>query len=248
MIERSEAHLLTGAYVVDALDPDERVLFEAHLRTCEECRLEVAGLQATAARLGLAAASAPPPGLRDSVLARARTVRQESPSSVVVRGSSARWRDRRVPLLAAAAALLAVALVGTAGLAWTQHRANDRLVAESERISAVLAAPDATSSSADVANGGRATVVSSRAQDAAVFIGSGLAQVAAGRTYELWFIDASGTARAAGTFTPTSGGSSTTELAGSMGNAALVGVTVEPSGGSTTPTTKPVVALRLRST
>ena len=35
-------HALSGAYVVDALDDDERELFEKHLPGCRDCQAEVA--------------------------------------------------------------------------------------------------------------------------------------------------------------------------------------------------------------
>ena len=61
-------HLLTGAYAVDALDPDERAEFEGHLDGCADCRDELTGLIETAARLGSAAAITPPASLKAAVL------------------------------------------------------------------------------------------------------------------------------------------------------------------------------------
>ena len=36
--DANDLHLLSGAYAVDALDDLERARFEAHLRTCADCR------------------------------------------------------------------------------------------------------------------------------------------------------------------------------------------------------------------
>ena len=45
----SDIHALSGAYAVDALDDDERELFEQHLAVCPECRAEVRSFGETAA-------------------------------------------------------------------------------------------------------------------------------------------------------------------------------------------------------
>jgi anti-sigma factor RsiW len=60
--EPTELHALTGAYVLDAIDDDEREVFGAHLDTCEPCAREVQELQATAAQLGAAAHETPTSG------------------------------------------------------------------------------------------------------------------------------------------------------------------------------------------
>ncbi len=52
----SDLHTLAGAYALDVLTDDERRRFEGHLTACDDCRMEVDGLQATAALLGAVAA------------------------------------------------------------------------------------------------------------------------------------------------------------------------------------------------
>ena len=56
----SEIHGAVGSYVVNALDPDERAEFEAHLAVCPTCSREVVELGETAAELSLLASDAPP--------------------------------------------------------------------------------------------------------------------------------------------------------------------------------------------
>ncbi|MBK3637931.1 zf-HC2 domain-containing protein, partial [Streptomyces sp. MBT97] len=75
----AELHSLTGAYALHALSDDEHEAFERHLAHCEPCAQESAELSATAARLGLAASATPLPVLRERVLRRITTVRQEAP-------------------------------------------------------------------------------------------------------------------------------------------------------------------------
>ncbi|OEV08981.1 hypothetical protein AN219_30710, partial [Streptomyces nanshensis] len=74
-----DLHTLTGAYAVHALPEAEHVAFERHLAECPACAREVDELRATAARLGLAVTAAPPPEMRERVLGRITTVRQEPP-------------------------------------------------------------------------------------------------------------------------------------------------------------------------
>ncbi|NEB82028.1 zf-HC2 domain-containing protein, partial [Streptomyces sp. SID14478] len=79
----ADLHTLTGAYAVHALSDEERVAFERHLADCAACAQETAELTATAARLGLAATLTPRAALREQVLQRITTVRQESPREQV---------------------------------------------------------------------------------------------------------------------------------------------------------------------
>ncbi|TDB76535.1 anti-sigma factor [Actinomadura sp. KC216] len=77
---REDVHALAGAYALDAIDDaEERRLFESHLAGCETCAAELSEFRATAARLGVAVAEAPPPRLRGRVLADIRRVRQLPP-------------------------------------------------------------------------------------------------------------------------------------------------------------------------
>jgi len=66
---RRNPHALAGAYALDALTSAERTRFARHLTRCATCPGEVRRLFATAAELGLAAATTPPPGLKGRVLA-----------------------------------------------------------------------------------------------------------------------------------------------------------------------------------
>jgi anti-sigma factor RsiW len=100
-----------GAYVLDALDSGERAEVDAHLRTCAECRVEVAELATLPpllSRLSLqdlgesVPTVAAPDALFDKVVA---SVRDESEDSRVTR---LRRRPARALLAAAAAVVLLV--------------------------------------------------------------------------------------------------------------------------------------------
>jgi predicted ChrR family anti-sigma factor len=62
-----------AAYALGSLSPVESAEFEEHLHACEACRREVESLQGVLGELAtLAQAVAPPPGLKDRLLARVR--------------------------------------------------------------------------------------------------------------------------------------------------------------------------------
>ena len=87
-----DLHSLIAPYALDALEADDRSRFEAHLALCEQCRAELVGFVATAARLGEAEAATPPAELRERLVTMAASTSQEHP---VVTALSQRSRVRR---------------------------------------------------------------------------------------------------------------------------------------------------------
>ncbi|GAA3257057.1 anti-sigma factor domain-containing protein [Streptomyces lavendulae] len=149
----------------------------------------------------------------------------------------------------ALAACLAVA-AGLGGVAaWQYQRADTArqqaraAEAREAALAGVLSAPDARLASGRIPDGGTGTVVLSRERDRAVFVPSGMAAPPAGRVYQLWFAGPGGM-RPAGLMDPARPGAPAL-LAGPVGAATGVGVTVEPEGGSAAPTTAPLVLLAL---
>jgi anti-sigma-K factor RskA len=67
-----DMHDLVGAYALDALDESERGAYEAHLATCDECKVELARLQESAAVLAGSVSATPPPALKERVMAEVR--------------------------------------------------------------------------------------------------------------------------------------------------------------------------------
>jgi anti-sigma-K factor RskA len=101
-----DLHDLTAAYALDALDSDEAEAYERHLGQCEECREQLAELNATAAALAFGTvAPAPPPRLRAVILEQAATERAN-----VVPLLRRRWVVRGMAVAAAAAACVVVGL------------------------------------------------------------------------------------------------------------------------------------------
>lgn len=243
----ADLHTLTGAYALHALSDEERAAFERHLADCSACREETAELSATAARLGLAVATEPRPALREEVLRRIATVRQESPRPPRAERTVRRLRGRRASRWALAACVAAAAAFGGTAV-WQHERAQDagsqaqRAERTNERIAAVLSAPDARTVSAKLTGGASGTVVVSDSQDRAVFLASGMARPPQGKVYQLWFDD-HGSMRPAGLMA-----ADRTDQAvlmdGAVHGAAGMGITVEPSGGSKQPTTTPIALMR----
>ena len=107
-----DLHSLIAPYALDALEADDRSRFEAHLALCEECRVELVGFVATAARLGEAQAATPPAELRERLATMAASTSQEHP---VVTALSQRSRVRRVAPRIILAAAVAAAVLGIGG-------------------------------------------------------------------------------------------------------------------------------------
>ncbi|MEW2386754.1 anti-sigma factor [Streptomyces venezuelae] len=250
-----DLHTLTGAYAADALDDAERARFEEHLALCPSCDQEVRELTATVARLALASAVAPRPALKDEVLRRIGTVRQDVPEArreAAAAPDPAPRRTRGVYRWALAACVAAaVGLGGTA--VWQHQRAEDareqarqaqeQSSEQSQELAAVLAAPDARTRTGGLTDGARGTVVVSKSLDKAVFVADGMARPPKGKVYQLWFDDG-GSMRSAGLMDPDRSATAVL-MRGGIGKATGMGITVEPAGGSDEPSSSPVALMTL---
>jgi anti-sigma-K factor RskA len=226
-------HQLTAGYALDALDPDERRAYEAHLAECASCRAELSSFWRTSEALAVAASGPEPsPDLRDRIVSAAR-----AEPRVVVPFESPR-RRRLAPALGAVATVAAVVAVAV-GL-WAVQLSSDlddtRSALERERAAAaVLADPGARTVS--LAEGQGRLVVAEDGRAALVL--DGLDPAPNGKTYALWIIE-DGTPAPAGLF-PGSEGLELVKLDGVVDNGDVVAVTVE-DGPVTGPTTTPIVA------
>jgi Anti-sigma-K factor rskA, C-terminal/Putative zinc-finger len=121
MNEHDEIAELLGAYALDAVDPDEAAVVEAHLAVCPRCAAEVADHREVAAMLAHTGAPAP-----EGLWSRISASLEEAPpemdiplalpdrarSGVVdLAGQRARRRPQWIPGAAVAAALVVVALI-----------------------------------------------------------------------------------------------------------------------------------------
>lgn len=238
-----EIHALSGAYAVDALDPAEKAQFEEHLAACAACQAEVASLQEATALLAETSEAAPPPALRDRVLAEIRTVRPLPPGSspapatppVDTTVTPLRPR-RRWTMLAAAAAVLAVVGGGTA----VYQQVSDPGQSEATNpVDRVLRAGDAKRVTVTLPGGVRATLIRSVTEGKAVLVTRNMPAAPHGKVYELWLQTTGGAMVPAGLMKEA--GSRTVLLQGDAASATAAGITVEPEGGSEAPTSDPIV-------
>ena len=137
----------------------------------------------------------------------------------------------------AAAVALAVVTVST------QDRLNT-VQAQNQALAGVLAAPDAQIATARSSTGGTATVVLSYAQQKMIFTSSGLPRLPNAKVYELWLLS-TGSAVPAGLLPQPTDGKTAPVLASGLTSADKVGVTVEPAGGTSSPTTTPIIVMTL---
>ncbi|MER5215519.1 anti-sigma factor [Streptomyces sp. NPDC002838] len=242
----ADPHDLAGAYALDALTREEREGFRRHVADCPDCVHETARQQEAAAWLALAAARTPPPSLKERVLAEVARTPQLPPT---LPGQADEHRSRRSPprllRLALAASLAAAAALG--GLAAWQYQETRQTRQEAESDAAdlarLLAAPDTTVVQKSTAYGGSGTVVVSRHLNQAAYFCQDLAPLPPDRTYQLWYADPGDEVRPAGLL-PAKPGLQAVSLP-PPGTAASLAITVEPSTGSSRPTTDPLTTWRL---
>lgn len=154
-----------------------------------------------------------------------------------------RWFSRPVGALVAAAAAIAIFVGGGAvATQFLQNNSSSSSQASASALAEIYAASDVKSSHSTVTGGGEATVVWSADLGKSAVVTQGLPALPDGKTYEAWYINGT-TVTPAGTFTP--GGDTTTShvLTGSLRSGDVVGVTVEPAGGSQAPTTAPILTV-----
>jgi len=265
---------LSGAYVLNALTDDERRAFEARLAESDDLTEEVTGLTETtllmahalepvtpsaSLRAGLLAAIATTPQLRplDGAAAPAATEPAHVPTPEVepteretaggavlapTGAARARWFTRPVGILAASAAAAALFVGGGAVLGQLTEPAQQQQQ-QASGIEEIYAASDFQRAVTDVSTGGTATLVWSNELERSAVVLDGLTSLPGDQTYELWYINESG-ATPAGTFGVSSSAPVTHVLDGTMRPGDTIGITIEPQGGSESPTTEPIAAIQ----
>jgi anti-sigma-K factor RskA len=227
-----DIHELTAAYALDALDPEERETYEAHLGQCERCREELASLGETASALAFGVTSpAPPERLRSQILAAAAAERE----NVVPLPMRRPWLVRTA---VAAASVAACAAVGFGVWANTLAHSLDRAratSAQAELAAQILADENSQKIALRGGNGMLAVDPNGRG----VLIVHRLPAAPAGKTYEVWVIPPGGAPQKAGLFS-SSGSMTMVPLAENVPKGSVVAATVERAGGTDKPTQTPV--------
>ena len=251
-----EIHGLSGAYAVDAVDDVERAQFEAHVAGCTECRAEVASLRAAAGELALLTVTAPTSSLRASVLRDISSVRPlppqvrseeapapepvtfSTPSAPTSLESKGAERARRASVPQWLAGVAAAAVLATGGLVWHPWSPDTGTV-QLTATQRVLQSNDAQRFEKKVGDA-TATIVRSPGLKKAVIVTANMPAPPDGKVYELWLQQGTEMVRAG--LMP-AGEANTVLLDGDAATAAGVGITVEPAGGSATPTLPPVAVI-----
>lgn len=250
---------LAPAYVLGALEPDERRLFESHLRGCDLCAAEVKSLARVTAGLAQGVPEVTPRAvLRERVLhamgAGDAGVAPPIASPMRANWTTGTWLAYAACIaLATAASLYAMNLRAQvesldARLAVAQSRlaAADRAMVDARRVAfetqstmAVLAAADLLR--VDLQGAPAAPQAAGRAlwsrQSGMVFAANNLPPLPAGKIYQVWLV-AGGPPVSAGLVSPDETGRSVgifrtpVDVTGPV----TVAVTIEPEGGVPAPT------------
>jgi anti-sigma-K factor RskA len=224
----ADVHTLVGAYVLDAVTPNERAEFEAHLAECDECRDEVASLRAVTGELAQAQATAPPDSLRASVLDAIAVTPQASPTPHEATPASplAPRKRRTLPWAVAAASALAVGGLGF-GMAYQDRQES---AAMERDVMMVASAPDAHTMDLELGN---AHLVVSDKMDGVAAMGQDAPMPADGMEYQMWLMMEDGTTAPGPTFMPSKTGEFMTVMHTPLDGVVGFAVTEEPAGGST---------------
>jgi len=220
---------IAAAYGLDAVDAREATDLEQHLDGCPQPHHDARELIAAATLVAEAIDPvAPSPGLRDRLMATIAETPQEEPAAAIAPAQRAApgvematprrswWQFGPLTSAVAAVSLAAVVGLGAWGVSLSGRLA--------EREAALRAVASADAAYIGHGEAGRGWVIQSGEQ--AIFMADGLAELAAGQLYELWFIDDEGNAVAAGTLTDTDGVALVT-LERAIDDATTFAVTVE---------------------
>ena len=262
------------ALALSALDAEDALALTQHLSECNECRRELADWENTAASIALSASPAEPsPHVRTRIMNAVRSDRQTQETSRAREAQDGsrvvpfRKNPRAVwtsfgQVGAIAAAVLFLVLIVWIIVLWQQNRAlrrdMDSLMSEfrsvqedarrSQEFLAILSSPGAKVAPLR-GNGPGAGANAQLVYDIsgyAMLRANDLPPTPAGKEYQLWFIVGNNPPIPGGTFAPDETGRAelTDRVPDRALNSAVFAVTLEPTGGSTAPTS----AVYLRST
>ncbi|MCZ4326601.1 anti-sigma factor domain-containing protein [Brachybacterium paraconglomeratum] len=108
---------------------------------------------------------------------------------------------------------------------------------EREMLSSILAADDSTQVAVPIADGGSLALMYSREQQAMIVQPDGLEALPADRTYQLWMIEGDDDITSAGLLEDPA---AAVMRPGAIPEGVVVGLTIEPAGGSDQPTMDPI--------
>jgi len=242
MSEHEELEDSVAAWVLGALDAGEADIVRIHVEGCPTCQETAVRLRRIVGMLPLEVDDiTPPAGLRERILAaaadtrdattapdRARTgVKLDRPRQR--RETLSRNRLGKMPVYAAAAAVLLALLVGVA--------AGDVIgrspPGSTQVVRTALVGHEGLA-------GARASVIDLRSDGVALVDFTGLPQLDSGKVYEIWLITSAGAADPAGVFVPDSNGSKFVLVGKSLAGYKQMAITSEAGpAGTLAPTQQP---------
>ena len=221
-----------AAFVLGALDARETSAIGSHLVSCTSCSDEVRALSETTSAIAATAARDTPPGLRATIVERARRESRGARRA----GTSAIFQMLRRPVPVAVPLALAVLLVvSVAGFVAARRDADRYAAAVAQVVGARVVALGPTGE----LTGGRGSLV--LPPDATPYLILDLPDAPQGKTWEAWVIRGA-TAVPAGIIDAR--GVSTLPLAAPLVPGDTVAITLEPSGGRDRPSGNPVLSGR----
>jgi anti-sigma-K factor RskA len=226
---------LAEVYALDAVSPAERTAIEDYISAAPKLERDAFDARVRQARETLAvtftAEEEPPAGLFDRIVAQ-----------LPAQPDAARLREerRRAPgfrnwlVGVAAAAVIALGGVGVGAYVANQN----------DPLNQVMQAQDVRQATVEVSGGGTATVSISPSKDAVVVKMYGVPAPPAGKVYQMWLIPKDGSAPVSQGLMDAEALSKPAVVKG-IQSAASLGITVEPVGGSASPTLPTVAAAPL---
>jgi anti-sigma-K factor RskA len=246
------------ALALSALDADDARALNQHLSECAECRKELADWETTAASLALSATPVEPSAhVRERIMSAVRIEKQSGRASRVVPFPPAGRRNMWTSfgqVGAIAAAVLCLVLILWIIVLWQQNRAlrrdmdllssqirsTEEEARRSREFVAILSAPGARVAQlrgSDQASDANAQLVYDRS-GRAMLMANGLAPAPQGKEYQLWYIVGQNPPIPGKTFAPdhVGRGELTDQIPRRAMEYAVFAITLEPAGGSTSPT------------
>ncbi|GAA1994996.1 anti-sigma factor [Microbacterium pumilum] len=234
--DRAETQASTSAPVIGV--PETEILAVEPEPPVAEPELSVAEPELSVAETEPTVTEPAAPATDDGEPATGETTSAEPPPNTATIQTISR-RNWTRGILALAASLVLLVTLGFGAVTLGQFINRPAAVVALEQIEN---APDAQAATAEVADGGTATVHWSESLGKVVLVSDGLPSIAKDQSFEMWFVRDDGV-QSAGTFDNAS--DATVLLDGTLQAGDTIAVTVEQQGGSPTgePTTEPIVAI-----
>lgn len=246
---------LAEIYALDAVSDDERAMIDEHIKDAPEGAefLERVRQARETLAVSFAPEEEPPAGLFENIMER---IAHDSPAQLPANPEVPAVADPMVDDLAAARTKRAersrtgsarrwlVGVAAAAVIALGGIGVGAYVSAQNDPVNQILQAQDVQKTSAPVPGGGTATISASSDKDSFVVLMDGVAPAPEGKVYQLWTLPKDGSA-------PVPQGTMDAEtlsqpaVVKGLSSASSVAITVEPTGGSSSPTQPPVLVVAL---